>query len=216
MPKPSVAEVRTAEKSWSQKIAQARQLRGDGQRLVYDRVALLCQVFDDQEFRAANALLDDTTAAELLDVEVADTCADFLELRAIFQRFPKRDQWAGKALNVLRAEMIQAERDERAARKATQQPEPESPRRRPTVAQLEQVEQEREEVVAKLEIIEREKEQVAAEREEVVAKLEHTRHRVETQSEQIERLLVENGELRAALKQAEKRIQELEARLAGK
>lgn len=86
---------------YKQKLLEARELRKQSGVLVYDRVALLCEVFEDRDFRIDLGQVDDLAAAKVLDAEVADLCFEFLQLRELMTTFPDRDIWQKLTLGTM-------------------------------------------------------------------------------------------------------------------
>ena len=80
-------------KPYVQKLAKARELRAAATQHHYDRVKLLVEVFDDRDWRVHVNALDDLKAGEALDCEVSDLGFEFLQLRAVYQRFPNVTDW---------------------------------------------------------------------------------------------------------------------------
>jgi len=117
-------------KPYKQKLLLAREMRGRVGGLIYDRVALLCEVFDDADFRADFGNIDDLRAAEILDAEVADVGFDFLQLREIAKNITDRAQWEKRTIFDLWEEIREA------AQKRLQLAEPQ-PRTRRVISQAE-------------------------------------------------------------------------------
>jgi uncharacterized coiled-coil DUF342 family protein len=88
-----------------EKLQRVKQLQGQAKTNVYKRTTLLIEVYDDPEWRermAAEAgLIDDLMLGELLDEFVDDSGFEFLQLRAILERFPKEADWRKTALSNL-------------------------------------------------------------------------------------------------------------------
>ncbi len=122
---------------WKKKLAQAKDLRKQAAALIYDRVSLLVAVFDDPDFLADEGL-DQLSAARRLDAEVADVCAGFLELKATLEFYPDRKQWIGRNLQLMVAEVMEAEDKAHAANH-----EPRKRAKRHTKAEFESLESER-------------------------------------------------------------------------
>jgi len=94
----------------SEKLLEARHLRRQGGVILFDRVRLLCEVFDDRDFRADQGNLDDLRAAQVLDAEVDDTGFDFLQLREIYQANTDPDTWGTTNLADLYEAVLEARR----------------------------------------------------------------------------------------------------------
>lgn len=105
-------------KSWKSRMTQVQNLRKRSASLVYDRVVLLVDVYRDEEFLTDEGL-DELSAANRLDDELADVCAGFLELKAVLEFYPDRKQWEGRRLDLIVAEVLEAERKQH---KTTREP----------------------------------------------------------------------------------------------
>lgn len=91
--------------TWSQKMSQTRQMRSEGASLLYDRVKLYEEIYEDDEYRD-NCLAREVNPEDELDHECADTCCTFLELLAVMESFPRQSQWTGGHLKVMLAETL--------------------------------------------------------------------------------------------------------------
>lgn len=121
---------------WKSNILEARKIRGKSMDLLYDRMTLLCQTFDDLDFREENGFDDDLEAAEYLDKEVDEfqtigSRSPFLTLRALIQRFPDKSQWSGNSLRAMLQKM-----DEE-SQQAREHDPPARQARRATIKELE-------------------------------------------------------------------------------
>ena len=131
-------------KKWKEKLAQVKNLRKRSASLVYDRVVLLVDVYADEEFLTDEGL-DDLSAADRLDEELADVCADFLSLKAVLEFYPNCKQWEGRRLDLIVAEVKEAERKQHEATR-----EPRSKTTRITKVQFEHLTREREALTVQL------------------------------------------------------------------
>ena len=95
---------------YKQKLLDARALRRKTGGILFDRMRLLCEVFEDRDFRADAGNVDDVRAAEVLDVEVDDTGFDFLQLREILQANPAWEAWEAARLSDLYEAVLEARR----------------------------------------------------------------------------------------------------------
>lgn len=89
--------------SWQTKLQTVMKMVRTARLDLYDRVALLAQVYEDEDF-LAHASKSGKEAAHLLLPYVRDTCCNFTELYAIWKAFPRKQQWAGKDLSQLKSE----------------------------------------------------------------------------------------------------------------
>lgn len=169
---------KTSPRPYKRKLLEARELRRQGGRLLYERVRLLCEVFDDREFREDLGQVDDLAAAEVLDGELSDVGFDFLQLRGVLQHFPGASQWESRPIIDMYEEVIHSRESQRES-----QPIRTSPRIK---------REEHEKVVRKLEATERRlaKALETAERAQTLEKQLADAHR------RIEALEKENAELR--------------------
>lgn len=105
------------ERTWSQKLAAARVLRGKGAALLYDRLVLLREVFNDAAYRADCATRKINPEDELTD-EVADTCAGFVVLMQTLEKFPDRQVWQRKSLAKLVAAVVDEQQEQQRQRRS--------------------------------------------------------------------------------------------------
>lgn len=125
---------------YKSKLQECLRLRGEGGLSAYRRARLLCDVFEDREFRADLGNADDLKMASALDEYVEDLCLDFLDLRAMVAFAPNESQWMDGRLKRLHAEMLAAQSQ------ATSRGESKKPRKAATVKQLEAAEKRVEEL----------------------------------------------------------------------
>jgi len=104
--------------AWKKKLFKSRELRGKTAEIVYDRITLLVEIYDDDQFRQDSGDPDDLSAATLLDAEVGDLCADFLELRCVLDSFPNKGDWTDKNLKKLVAAALDGSRTRRKSKKS--------------------------------------------------------------------------------------------------
>lgn len=174
-------------------LLKCQELRGQAGAAAYDRAKMLVQVFDSQAWRAdaspkAGQLLDDLDAGRLLDAYVEDLALGFLDLRAMLEHFPEREQWAQGLLKRMHAEML-------AARETTEE-QPARKRSVVTKQELEAVENERDHLKARADYLTRDIAEVKDELKEA--------------RQQVKSLEAENRQLRESLARADGRISELE------
>jgi hypothetical protein len=101
----------TATKSplgWQEKLTEARRLRHQTRRMIFDRMALLIDVFLDAAWRERVGAADDIVLGELLDCEVDDLGFTFHQLRALREHFPDRKAWEKTGLGILYQQMMEA------------------------------------------------------------------------------------------------------------
>ena len=180
--KSPVAEVRTAESTWSQKIARARELRGKSMGLLFDRTAILVDVYADPEFVDSFENMD--AAIEALDLEVADTSCGFMELRSIYEMFPTRRDWLTGKLQDLRAQREVAEKERRSAARLDADT-PTTTRRRATVHEVEEIKKDAAAAAERVETQSKQIERLLQENEGLKRDLLRSQGRIE----ELERLL---------------------------
>ncbi len=100
--------------NWRTALDQQRKLKARGAELLWDRVKLLVQCYDDEDFRA---WVFDQGSNELdyLDEELSDVAASFLTLAAVLKQYPNKEDWVRHNIRELIALVLDAERDKRKA-----------------------------------------------------------------------------------------------------
>jgi hypothetical protein len=92
--------------NWEAAINRQRELRRRGSELLYDRVKLLCNVYEDTEFHdwcRENGMTD----LEYLDAELSDVACEFMTLKAVFVSHPSVEDWVGGDIRKLIAEAME-------------------------------------------------------------------------------------------------------------
>ena len=89
--------------SWRKQMEEARKLRAEGSKMVYQRMVILMAIESDPEFVDWCAQTE-TNIYDVLDEEVAELNANYLVLVAVMKKYPKELDWA-KKLGVLIAEV---------------------------------------------------------------------------------------------------------------
>lgn len=99
---------------WEMKLASNRNLRKQSSSLLYDRVKLLVDVYNDMEFRR---WCSDNHADELdyMDSEIDDTGIGFLTWMAVLEAHPNQEEWLRQNVRVLAAEAMDADREKKKA-----------------------------------------------------------------------------------------------------
>jgi hypothetical protein len=85
--------VAASAKPYRELLREVRRLRQSGRKNLYRRVKLLVAIFNDPDFRAEHGNCDDCKAADFLNAEIDDIGIDFLDLKRVFERFPKAKSW---------------------------------------------------------------------------------------------------------------------------
>jgi DNA-binding transcriptional MerR regulator len=164
-------------------LLQAQEMRGQSNGMIYDRARILCQVFDDGEFREDNGNIDDFRLAEILNNYIDDLGFDFLDLRSMLDKYPDRESWVSGRLK----RMLAAIREKR-----------ESPVRRATLRIP--ITETRKQLSRQLENLKREKTIIASSKTDEIIRL---KDRIAELEEEVERLTRENAELRAIVNRQE-------------
>jgi len=84
----------SSQKTYVKKLERADDLRRKGATLLWERVKLLVEVFDDDDWRQHVGLVYEKDLAAVLDEKVDDTGFDFLQVYYLFKHFPEKEQWA--------------------------------------------------------------------------------------------------------------------------
>ena len=103
--------------TFGQKLAQQRELRSQGAAVNYDRAVLLVCVYEDDDFRA-ECRANESEASEVLDDECGDLCCSFLQIKAVLERFPRKEQWTSQRLQDMLAVVLDENRRETGERTA--------------------------------------------------------------------------------------------------
>lgn len=98
-----------AKRKWELSLKEARSLKEKGSAILFQRVVLLNQCFDDADFRAW-CDTQDTNAADYLDDELSDTACGFLTLRAVLEKYPNEADWIKHNIRDLIADALAAEK----------------------------------------------------------------------------------------------------------
>lgn len=123
----------TKKQGYKQLLLEAKSMRQSAGSNAYDRAVILMKVFDDREFRADNGNVDDFALADVLDAYCEDLSFGFLDLKALIEHFPQREQWSDGLLRRMYTEMLDA-------REKVDVGERKVPQRRASLKQLEAAE----------------------------------------------------------------------------
>lgn len=99
-------------KKWEVKMHEARELRKKGSELLFDRVSLLADCYEDEDFRSWHEA-NGTNELDFLDEELSDTAASFLTLLAVLKTYPDRESWVKHNIRDLIAEVIEMDKKPR-------------------------------------------------------------------------------------------------------
>ena len=105
---------------WEAKMNAARLLRKQGAGLLFDRVSLLVECYNDPAFRAW-CVENDTPELDYLDAEVSDTACEFLTLLAVLKEYPERAAWEKHNIRDMIATVLDAQRRDREKEEAHRQ-----------------------------------------------------------------------------------------------
>lgn len=142
--------------TWKQRLQIVSHLQQNAKSNLYDRVKILCEIFDDRDFRSDCGNLDDFDAADKLDAYVSDTCATFFQLRRCIQVYPDQATWI-EVKNIAKLIADAQEFDTAAAKdEATDEGGEKKQRARASMQQLRELEQRNRELVAIVERLEKE------------------------------------------------------------
>lgn len=88
-----------------------RDLKREGASLLFDRMLLLIDCYNDEEFKEwckANG----EGRVDYLNRELSDTGQAFLHLKTLMEHFPNREDWLTKSFRVMTAAVIQKQQEE--------------------------------------------------------------------------------------------------------
>jgi hypothetical protein len=162
--------------SYKKLLTECSQLREASVASAFRRTTLLCQVFDNDEFRADIHAVDDHAVAEFLDGYVSDLALSFLELRAVLQAFPNEADWQKHGLVELYRQASEARTDRGAAPRTC---------RRATIRELDKAREEASANKKWAEHLENERKTLADENRELRLEIARLRGRIE----ELERIL---------------------------
>jgi len=91
-------------------LSEANNLKARGADALFDRVKIYIALFTDMTYREHINRFDDFEVADILSREVDDTPWTFLELKAIYDRYPMKEVWIERGTRSL-ANDVQAAHD---------------------------------------------------------------------------------------------------------
>lgn len=171
---------------YKQLLKDVEELQRMARTRIHQRVGLLCEIYDDQDYRADHAQYDDARLGEQLDKYVEDTALSFLQLRALLQEFPAEAEWSSMGLIQMWEEYRSRDRGRASAAETTHN---ETVRRTAKIAELDKAKEETKHFRAMTRNLET---------------------RLDESANEADRLRQENQSLREDLAKANGRIQELE------
>lgn len=95
--------------NWQSRLKKARKLRKQGSEVLYERINLLCQCYEEEGFREW-CETQGVNDIDYLDEELNDTAATFLTLKAVLAEHPRREDWVQNNIRDLIAKAIEAEK----------------------------------------------------------------------------------------------------------
>lgn len=137
---PSITS-KPAKPAYKHKLIRAKELQGNACAILYDRISLLVEVYNDPQFHEFENL-DEFTAASRLDAYLTDVAENFITLKAVLELFPERETWEKRTFRELLAHARGVAEEKR--RKAR---EPQVAAHRVTKQELKQVAEERDDAI---------------------------------------------------------------------
>lgn len=94
---------------WESSLDRQRMLKRQGIALLYERIKLLIEVYEDAAFRK---WCEDSSVIDLdyLDAELSDVAVSFMTLRAVFIQHPNVDDWQGGNIRQMIADVIELQK----------------------------------------------------------------------------------------------------------
>lgn len=182
----STTTKRPTQVSWKRLLTEAKELMGQSGLKAHRRATILCQLFDDADFRADVAASDDFKTEQFLNELLEDLCIKFADVRLMLAEFPGEEAWADGKLATLHGKAI----EQAASRNVKEKPETQRTVNRVTREQYEAVQDEVKDREARISFIEKQLTQAV------------------TSATDLER---ENRELRLENERLKGRIEQLEA-----
>lgn len=97
------------EKNWKVALSEARTLKKKGIEMLYDRVKLLVDVFNDAAF-IAQCEEDGTEPFDILDDALSDIGHGFRTMKAVMNEYPNKTDWVRHDLRNLMAMAVEKHR----------------------------------------------------------------------------------------------------------
>jgi hypothetical protein len=168
---------RTGLASWKKLLTEAEQLRGQAGISAHRRALILTQLYDDVDFRAERGLADDDAVEDVLGELVNDLCLNFAELRAMLHEFPESEAWSDGKLATLYDKAAERIRSRRSA-----------------------IERD---PITRRRVTSKEYDRLAGEKQDVESRLRYVEGQHTESLTEIQRLRIENAELRGRVSQLE-------------
>lgn len=177
-------KTRTGIAPWKKLLGEAEQLRGQSGINAHRRATILVELSSDEDFRSEMHLTNDDAIYAVLDGLVEDLSLTFAELRNMLQEFPSPDDWADGKLRTLYDRTVEMIRSRRTKR---DEDLPQRTRRTVTL---------------------REYEEVCGDKQDLEARLRYVEGQYAEAVAEIQRLKLENAELRGRIVQLEAMLRE--------
>lgn len=100
--------------NWKDRLESQRDLRKRGLKLLYQRVKILCEVYEDEAFRDW-CLKESIRDTEFLDGELSDVGMNFETLQSVLDAYPREVEWINADMRVLVASVMESQKKERKA-----------------------------------------------------------------------------------------------------
>jgi hypothetical protein len=168
-------------------LIDVREMRGESGENAFRRACILCDVWNNEQFRDdTDFAASDDEAMAILDEHCEDLCLSFLELRQLLAHFPDQPEWQDGRLRSMyeqmRSEVSAKQKSERDSR-------PQGTRRSVTVKEFEVVQGEAKDYKFRLDRTE----EISQDRHDLVNRLRCENERLTGENESLRQ---ENTELR--------------------
>lgn len=100
------------QKKWQLKMEDQRSLKRKGIKLLYQRIQLLCAIYDDDDF-SAYCFDINKEPLDVLDAELDDVQVDFLTLRSVLLAFPEETFWEKGNFREMVASVLEAQKKDK-------------------------------------------------------------------------------------------------------
>jgi len=104
--------MKKAEVEWSQLMSEQRQLKKQGISLLYQRIKLLIECYNNKGF-LSHCVERGVNDIDVLDSELEDIAVGFLTMKAVFESYPKEEDWQRHSIRDLIAEVLNSQKRER-------------------------------------------------------------------------------------------------------
>lgn len=101
-----------AQAKWQDRLDSQREMKRRGLKLLYQRVKLLVEIYDDESFHKW-CESEGVTDIEFLDSELSDVGMDFMTLRAVFDAYPREAHWINGDIRQMVATVVEQSKEKR-------------------------------------------------------------------------------------------------------